>query len=152
MNHLEVKSVLSPRRPPLSEAPVRQIEAGSSGERRSGTTQTRSSRCTLSTRRRRDTRCLRRGNTGRIRDRRVSILLHSSESGHRRTNSGTFHFVLLGVEEDGGADVVVTFQLGHRFESDERHSRIFKLLDGVHLVPLHNYLFFTIHLQPGTNK
>lgn len=43
--------------------------------------------------------------------------------------------------------MVVNFELLHRFESDQKQSRIFKLLDGVHLVRLHHYLLLTIHLQ-----
>lgn len=58
-NYLVVSSVLSPRQALLSGAPGPQIEAGSFGERRSDTERTRSSRCTWSTRQRRDTSCLR---------------------------------------------------------------------------------------------
>lgn len=63
------------------------------------------------------------------------------------TDGSTFHLVLLRVEENSRSDVVVTFELLHGFESDQKHSRIVKLLDGVHLVLLHHYLLLTIHLQ-----
>ncbi len=67
--------------------------------------------------------------------------------GHRQTNGATFHLALLRIEEDSWSDVVVDFELLHRFESDQRDSRVFKLLDGVHLIPLHHYLLLTMHLQ-----
>lgn len=43
--------------------------------------------------------------------------------------------------------MVVNFELFHRFEADQKQSRIFKLPDGVHLVPLHYYLPLTERLQ-----
>lgn len=59
VHYLVVRSVFSPRQALLSGAQGRQIEAGSFGERRSDTEQTRSSRCTSSTRQRTDLSCLR---------------------------------------------------------------------------------------------
>lgn len=65
----------------------------------------------------------------------------------RQSNSDTFHLVFLRVEEDGRANVVLDLQLLHGFEPDQIHSRIFKLLEGVDLVPLHHDLLVTVKLQ-----
>lgn len=66
---------------------------------------------------------------------------------HTQANTVTFHLALLRIYEDSRSDVVVKFEPLHWFESDQNQSRIFKLLDGVHLVPLHHYLLLTIRLQ-----
>lgn len=46
--------------------------------------------------------------------------------------------------------MVVNFELLHRFESDQKHPGIFKLLHGVYLVCLHHYLLPAVRLQ-GTH-
>lgn len=65
---------------------------------------------------------------------------------HSQTNSATFHLFLLRIEEGSRSDMVMNFELLYGFESDQKQPRIFKLLDGVHLVPLHHYLPLTVHL------
>lgn len=74
----------------------------------------------------------------------TSLVLNSIR---RHRCSVTFHLVLLRVEEDSGPDVMVQFELLHGFESNQEKSRIFKLLDGIHLVSLQHDLFLTIRLQ-----
>lgn len=43
--------------------------------------------------------------------------------------------------------MVVNFEHLYRLKSDKIQAGVFKLLDGFHLVPLHDYLLLTIHLN-----
>lgn len=59
----------------------------------------------------------------------------------------TFHNVLLRIDKDSRTYMVVNFEHLHRLESNQIQPGVFKLLDGVHLVPLHHYLLLTIYLK-----
>lgn len=59
----------------------------------------------------------------------------------------TFDLLLLRIEEDRRPDVVIQLELLHGFEPDQNQPGIVKLLDGVHLVPLHHDLLLTVNLQ-----
>lgn len=59
----------------------------------------------------------------------------------------TFHHVLLRIDKDSQTYMVVNFEHLYRLKSNKIQPRVFKLLDGVHLVPLHHYLLLTIHLN-----
>ena len=62
-------------------------------------------------------------------------------------HSSTFHLIFLRIEEDSRPDVMMQFEFLHRFESNQRQTWVVKLLDGIHFIPLHHYLFPTIHLE-----
>lgn len=46
--------------------------------------------------------------------------------------------------------MVVNFEHLQRLKTDQIQARVFKLLDGIHLIPLHHYLPLPIHLSTHT--
>lgn len=47
--------------------------------------------------------------------------------------------------------MVVDFEHLQRLKSNKIEARVFKLLDGSHLIPLHYYLLLPIHLSTHTH-
>lgn len=73
-----------------------------------------------------------------------------SDLQYTHTHYSTFHHVLLWIDEDSRMNMVVDFEHLQRLKSDKIEARVFKLLDAVHLIPLHHDLLLPIHLSTHT--